>query len=63
MKVYTKIIAYGFSIESLLYRVQEYAKHANTEYKYKKKPLARLIIKEPLNNSPPNLPNIQSCIK
>ena len=41
-----KIIAYGFSIESLLYRVQEYAKHANTEYKYKKKPLARLITKK-----------------
>lgn len=46
MKVYTKIIAYGFSIESLLYRVHEYAKYANTEYKYKKKPLARLITKK-----------------
>ena len=46
MKVHTKIIAYGFSIESLLYRVQEYAKYANTEYKYKKKPLARLITKK-----------------
>ena len=46
MKVYTKIIAYGFSIESLLYRVQEYAEHANTEYKYKKKPLAKLITKK-----------------
>ena len=42
----TKIIAYGFSIESLLYRLQEYAKYANTEYKYKKKPLARLITKK-----------------
>ena len=46
MKVHTKIIAYGFSIESLLYRLQEYAKYANTEYKYKKKPLARLITKK-----------------
>ena len=25
--------------------------------------LSRVISREPLNNSPPNLPNIQSCIK
>ena len=45
------------------YRTQSMAVGEFQDYFFEKNLQGDIVAMEPLNNSPPNLPNIQSCIK